>query len=82
MERLKLSLRCENGVKCPPELRKRIKAAARAVLDAEQVEGPCELSVLLTDDGGIRQIFRRKRERYVVCQIILKAQLRLTLIAL
>ena len=61
MERLKLSLRCENGVKCPPELRKRIKAAARAVLDAEQVEGPCELSVLLTDDGGIRTINREFR---------------------
>ena len=62
MERLKLSLRCENGVKCPPELRKRIKAAARAVLDAEQVEGPCELSVLLTDDGGIRTINRQFRD--------------------
>ena len=61
MEKLKLSLRCENGVKCPPELRKRIKAAARAVLDAEQVEGPCELSVLLTDDGGIRTINREFR---------------------
>ena len=62
MERLKLSLRCENGVKCPPELRKRIKAAARAVLDAEQVEGPCELSVLLTDDGGIQTINRQFRD--------------------
>ena len=62
MEKLKLSLRCENGVKCPPELRKRIKAAARAVLDAEQVGGPCELSVLLTDDGGIQTINRQFRD--------------------
>lgn len=62
MEKLKLSLRCENGVKCPPELRRRIKAAARAVLDAEAVEGPCELSVLLTDDAGIHVINRQFRD--------------------
>ena len=62
MEKLKVSLRCENGVKCPPELRKRIKAAARAVLEAEQVKGPCELSVLLTDDEGIRTVNRQFRD--------------------
>ncbi len=62
MEKLKLSLRCENGQKCPPELRRRIKAAALAVLAAEEVEGPCELSVLLTDDGGIHAINRQFRD--------------------
>ena len=62
MEKLKLSLRCENGQKCPPELRRRIKAAALAVLAAEEVEGPCELSVLLTDDGGIHTINREFRD--------------------
>ena len=62
MEKLKLSLRCENGVKCPPELKKRIKAAARAVLEAEKVEGPWELSVLLTDDEGIRAINKEFRD--------------------
>ena len=61
MEKLKLSLRCEGGVKCPPELRKRIKTAAAAVLRAEEVEGPCELSVLLTGDEGIRAINREFR---------------------
>ena len=62
MEKLKLSLRCENGVKCPPELRRRIKAAALAVLRAEEVEGPCELSVLLTDGEGIHAINREFRD--------------------
>ncbi len=62
MEKLKLSLRCENGQKCPPELRRRIKASALAVLAAEEVEGPCELSVLLTDDGGIHAINREFRD--------------------
>ena len=62
MEKLKLSLRCENGVKCSPDLRARIKKAARAVLEAEEVEGPCELSVLLTDDEGIHVINREFRE--------------------
>ena len=61
MERLKLSLRCENGQKCPPQLRKRIKQAALAVLEAEGVEEPCELSVLLTDDEGIHAINREFR---------------------
>lgn len=62
MEKLKLSLRCENGVKCSPDLRARIKKAARAVLAAEEVEGPCELSVLLTDDEGIHAINREFRD--------------------
>ena len=62
MEKLKLTLRCERGVKCPPELRRRIKAAARAVLDAEDVAGPCELSVLLTDDEAIHAINKEYRD--------------------
>ena len=62
MEKLKLSLRCEHGVKCSPELRRRIKTAARAVLDAEAVQGPCELSVLLTDDEGIHVINKEYRD--------------------
>ena len=62
MEKLKLALRCERGVKCPPELRRRIKSAALAVLKAEGVEGNCELSVLLTDDEGIHAINREFRD--------------------
>ncbi len=62
MEKLKLSLRCERGQKCPPELRRRVKTAALAVLKAEEVDGPCELSVLLTDDEGIRAVNREFRD--------------------
>ena len=61
MTSLKLSLRCENGVKCPPALRLRIRRAAKTALEAEQVEGKNELSVLLTDDEGIHAINREQR---------------------
>ncbi len=62
MAAVKLALRCERGVKCPPELRRRIKAAAEAVLAAEGMDRPCELSVLLTDDEGIRAVNREFRD--------------------
>ena len=58
---LKLSLRCENGQKCPLALRRRIKKAAGAVLKAENVTQKAELSVLLTDDEGIHIINRETR---------------------
>ncbi len=61
MAKLKLRLRCENGRKCPLSLRRRIRRAAKAVLDAEGVAEPCELSVLLTDDEGIHGINREFR---------------------
>lgn len=35
-----------------------IKRAVRATLDAENISVPCLISVLLTDDGGIRKINR------------------------
>jgi metalloprotein, YbeY/UPF0054 family len=62
MKKLKLSLRCENGQKCLPEQRSRIEKAAGAVLKAENVEGLCELSVLLTDDEGIHAINKQFRD--------------------
>ena len=62
MAKLKLRLRCENGVKCPWSLRRRIKKAAGAVLDVEEIADPCELSVLLTDDEGIHVLNREFRE--------------------
>lgn len=62
MARLKLRLRCENGVRCPRSLRLRIKKAAKAVLDAEEITEPCELSVLLTDDDGIHSINKEFRD--------------------
>ena len=62
MAGLKLSVRCERGQRCPKELRARIKSAAEAVLRAEEVGQPCELSVLLTDDEGIHAINRQFRD--------------------
>ena len=62
MKKLKMRLRCENGQKCSPTLRRRIRTAALAVLEAENVEGTCELSVLLTDDAGIHVINREFRQ--------------------
>ncbi|MGM9614385.1 MAG: rRNA maturation RNase YbeY [Oscillospiraceae bacterium] len=62
MAKLRLRLRCENGVKCPFSLRRRIKKAAMAVLDAEGIAEACELSVLLTDDAGIHIINKEFRE--------------------
>jgi len=59
--KLKLSLRCENGQKCPFALRRRIKKAAMETLKAENVGDKCELSVLLTDDEGIHVINREQR---------------------
>ncbi len=62
MARLKMHLRCENGVKCPLSLRRRIHKAAGAVLDTEGIIEKCELSVLLTDDEGIHVLNREFRE--------------------
>ncbi len=62
MRKLKMSLRCENGQKCPLSLRLRIRRAALAVLRAEAVDEPCDLSVLITDDAGIHVINREFRE--------------------
>ncbi len=59
--KLKISLRCENGRKCPFSLRRRIRRAALETLKAENITDKCELSVLLTDDEGIHIINREKR---------------------
>ena len=60
--KLTLRLRCENGQKCCPKLRRQIRRAARTALLAEGVAGRCELSVLLTDDEGIRTFNREFRQ--------------------
>lgn len=62
MKRLKIRLRCENGQKCPLRLRRFIRRAAEEVLRQEGMEEACELSVLLTDDGGIHEINREFRQ--------------------
>jgi probable rRNA maturation factor len=62
MGKLKMRLRCENGQKCPWALRRRIRKAVLAVLRAENVEGKCEISVLLTDDEGIHVINKEFRD--------------------
>ena len=61
--RLKIFLRCEHGQKCPLSLRMRIRRAVRAVLEEERVKEPCELSVLITDDEGIRTLNREFRDK-------------------
>lgn len=61
MRGLKISLRCENGEKCTSQDRRCIEKAAAAVLKSEKILEPCELSVLLTDDDGIRAINRAFR---------------------
>ena len=44
------------------EARDQIQTVIRAALKAERVKLPCEISVLLTDDEGIRQINRDMRQ--------------------
>ena len=44
-----------------PETAALVKAAVRAALRAEGVDEPCEISVTLTDDGGIRAVNREHR---------------------
>ena len=43
-------------VECPEELPQQMRRAIDAVLCAENVKLPCEISVLLTDDEGIHQV--------------------------
>ena len=43
-------------VECPEEIPRQMRRAIDAVLCAENVKLPCEISVLLTDDEGIHQI--------------------------
>jgi probable rRNA maturation factor len=62
MGKLKMRLRCENGQRCSFFLRRRIRKAVLAVLKAENVTQPCEISVLLTDDEGIHQLNRQFRD--------------------
>ena len=62
MPGLKLRISCENGQRCPLSLRRRIRKAAKAVLAEERIDGPCELSVLLTDDEGIHRLNREYRD--------------------
>ena len=40
MPGLKLRIACENDQRCPLSLRRRIRIAAKAVLDEEQIDGP------------------------------------------
>ena len=43
-------------VEVPAGAEERIKSVILAALEAQQVELPCEISVLLTDDEGIHQV--------------------------
>ena len=46
----------ESDVDVAPEIPSRIEHVICAALEAERVEPPCEISVLLTDDEGIHEI--------------------------
>ena len=45
-----------------PEAARLIKKAVRMALDAEGVSKPCLISVMLTDDAGIREVNREFRD--------------------
>ena len=45
----------------PAGMEEQIETAILAVLDAEGVDVPCEIDVLVTDDEGIRQVNRGMR---------------------
>ena len=49
-------------VECPAQITRRMETVIAAALQAQQVTLPCEISVLLTDDEGIRQINLDMRE--------------------
>ncbi len=52
----------ESEVETHPDFSKRVTQVITAALEAERVEVPCEISVLFTDDGGIRGINREMRD--------------------
>ena len=52
----------ETEVDCPADTQELLTKTIVAALDAEGVEIPCELNVLLTDDAGIHQINLEMRE--------------------
>ncbi len=52
----------DTDVEVPQGVQARIEGAIRAALEAEHVALPCEISVLLTDDGGIQEINRDMRQ--------------------
>lgn len=52
----------ETEVDCPANTQELLTKTIVAALDAEGVEVPCELNVLLTDDAGIHQINLEMRE--------------------
>lgn len=51
----------DEGVNALWELRGLLRRAIRTALDAEGVDVPCEVDVLLTDDAGIRAINKEQR---------------------
>ena len=52
----------ESEVEAPGEYAPKVTRVISAALEAEGVSLPCEISVLFTDDGGIREINREMRE--------------------
>ncbi len=46
----------------PPALRALLRHAVRTALAAEEMDSPCEINILLTDDDGIQEVNREMRE--------------------
>ena len=52
----------DSDIEVPEGLEEQLEKVITAALEAEGVELPCEINVLLTDDEGIHQINRDMRE--------------------
>ena len=52
----------ESETEMPEEIRPRLEEVIASALEAENVTLPCEISVLLTDDEGIRRINQDMRQ--------------------
>ena len=52
----------DSDIEVPEGLEEQLERVISAALDAEGVELPCEINVLITDDEGIRQINLEQRE--------------------
>ncbi|MBR2783735.1 MAG: rRNA maturation RNase YbeY [Firmicutes bacterium] len=60
--RVYLTIHCENGARRPdPVERQKLRAAARSALKLEAFDRDAELSLVFTDDAGIRELNRDHR---------------------
>jgi len=58
----KIIYKAEPEAEAPEALESQIKTVIAAALEAQEIDTPCEINVLLTNDEGIRQINRDMRD--------------------